>query len=182
MWWWWRGKLTKTAMEKLKPWDMEELSRREMLARRKCQEELDKVDWESMKKHLHTPAALQAYENICNRVRENISNKVTSVIYQRRPDVRLQFYYGKYAYLPFKERVLLEWADAMKQLQKTYPLRMKLLQKILPVSKKSGVLAAIGLSTGAVCLGGANWFGYLNEQKKEKKETEQGVVAKEQLG
>ncbi|XP_058220083.1 uncharacterized protein LOC131330490 isoform X2 [Rhododendron vialii] len=83
-WWnWWRGKLTRTAMEKLKPWDAEEIRRRERLAHRKCHEELDKVDWEMMEKHLHTPEALQAYEKLCNEAREYVTERVTSVIHRR---------------------------------------------------------------------------------------------------
>ncbi|KAG5546511.1 hypothetical protein RHGRI_018628 [Rhododendron griersonianum] len=136
-WWnWWRGKLTRTAMEKLKPWDAEEIRRRERLAHSKCHEELNKVDWEMMKKHLHTPEALQAYEKLCNEARECITVRVTSVIHRRRPDVRMQYHYGTFAYLPFKERVLLKWADGMKLLQKRYPLGMKLLQKMLPGKKE----------------------------------------------
>lgn len=79
-WWWWRGKLTKTALKKLKSWDMEEMSRRQMRAHRKCREELNKVDWEMMKKHLHTPEALQAYEKLCNLARKNITDQAVGVI------------------------------------------------------------------------------------------------------
>ncbi|KAI8552832.1 hypothetical protein RHMOL_Rhmol06G0298700 [Rhododendron molle] len=38
-----------------------------------------------------------------------------------RPDVRMQYYYGTFAYLPFKLRVLLKWADGMKLRQKMLP-------------------------------------------------------------
>ncbi|KAG5530573.1 hypothetical protein RHGRI_025509 [Rhododendron griersonianum] len=78
--WWWRGKLTKTALKKLKPWDMEEMSRRQRRAHRKRREELNKVDWEMMKKHLHTPEALQAYEKLCNLASKNITDQAVGVI------------------------------------------------------------------------------------------------------
>ncbi|KAF7152077.1 hypothetical protein RHSIM_Rhsim01G0013200 [Rhododendron simsii] len=150
-------------MEKLIRWDMKEFSRRERFAHAKRREELNKVNWEMIKKDLHTPEALQAYQELRKQACGNIDDRVTGRISQtqRKPDVR-------YVHRPSKERMLLEWGDGMKELQKRYPLGMKLLQKILPVSKKSRVLAAVGLSACAVAgLGGRIWLGNTNEQENE---------------
>ncbi|KAI8015474.1 hypothetical protein LOK49_LG05G02669 [Camellia lanceoleosa] len=115
--WWWR-KVPKSAMEKLKPWDEEERLRRMELARSKCESELDKVDWNLMKKHMHTPEALEAYEKLCSVARSIILEEVPDLINRRRPDPYLKYYYGAFPYLPFKERLLLKWTGRKNLLQK----------------------------------------------------------------
>ncbi|KAL7225029.1 hypothetical protein ACSBR1_020332 [Camellia fascicularis] len=117
---WWR-KVPKSAMEKLKPWDEEERLRRMEHARSKCESELDKVDWNLMKKHLHTPEDLEAYEKLCSVARSIILKEVPDLINRRRPDPYLKYYYGAFAYLPFKERMLLKWTGSKNLLQKRLP-------------------------------------------------------------
>ncbi|KAI8537358.1 hypothetical protein RHMOL_Rhmol09G0017800 [Rhododendron molle] len=63
-------KAHKDSFEEVETVGQEEMSRRQRRAHRKCREELNKVDWEMMKKHLHTPEALQAYEKLCNLARK----------------------------------------------------------------------------------------------------------------
>ncbi|KAG5527188.1 hypothetical protein RHGRI_028178 [Rhododendron griersonianum] len=100
-------RVPKSVMERMKPWDAEELRLREQKVRLKCRSQLDKgVDWELMKKHLHTPEARQAYEDFCRKTRVGVENQVVGLLYKRRPDRYFQYYYGNYLLLQFKEQML----------------------------------------------------------------------------
>ncbi|XP_058186253.1 uncharacterized protein LOC131303417 [Rhododendron vialii] len=96
-----------SVRERMKPWDAAELRRRDQKVRLKCRSQLDEgVDWELMKKHLHTPEARQAYEDFCRETRVGVENQVVRLVYTRCPDRYFQYYYGKHPLLQFKEQML----------------------------------------------------------------------------
>lgn len=155
MWRWWR-KVPKLAMERLRRWDAEEYARRRNLARIKCERELKKVDWNMMKKHFRTPEALKAYERFCEEARSNTLQRLPGLVYRRCPDPYFQYYYGKFAYLPFHERMRLKWKDGKN-----------LLQERLPQVKMVGLgLAVVG---SAFALGSASAAWMLVGTEREKK-------------
>lgn len=69
-------------MEKLKPWDRNELQRREEQLRLKCESKLEAVDWDMMKKHL-TPEDRKAYERLCTEVRSDMVKHLTDLLHTR---------------------------------------------------------------------------------------------------
>ncbi|KAH7855076.1 hypothetical protein Vadar_020966 [Vaccinium darrowii] len=141
----WR-KVPKSVMEKLKPWDRNELQRREEQLRLKCESKLEAVDWDMMKKHL-TPEDRKAYERLCTEVRSDIIKNLTELLHTRRPSRYLQYYYGEFGYLPFKERMGLTWTRWKEMCHGTFSAS-KIASKILEIGSVglAGVLFGLSLA------------------------------------